>query len=417
MPLLIDILWASATDKGTAALDAVVAALLEIIQQETVEANRVTAIETLGRLAEKGHSAALGGILLGLNDPVPAVRLHAAQSLQFVDLATVNKSLRQQAQTSLNNLLHDRDNYVQLETLRALVYHKMIDHFHLDHLLSLLHHTDPTVRQYAVLALGSLNDPSIVPHLIERLDDPDSRVCLKAAEMLGTNGDERAIDPLFAIASNDTNYYGLRDSAVDALARIDRPRVTALLFELLRHTDFSLRANTIRAIRAIESVEHVQLLLDVADSHSSLVRPVRNTLIRAHSDAVEQVMIDHLAHVREWMRRLAVAVLGEMQSHNAVPALAEVLLNDEPELRVLAANALGQIAHPQAIRGLIRALQDNEWRVEMAAVSALEQINTPEARAAASRWRDGQNHNLPQISLDDDMPDIDLSDLSGDLGD
>ncbi|MEO0566030.1 MAG: HEAT repeat domain-containing protein, partial [Chloroflexota bacterium] len=271
--------------------------------------------------------------------------------------------------------------------LLALVDHGYAVHIDATDVTDFLQNNDPFIRQQAVMALQQAGGDGAVTPLLRHLHDPDSRVALAAAHALGDVDDLQVADPLYAVAVDETAYYQLRGEAIASLVRVGASETNQRLMGLLDDPDVYIRQRVVELIRIVETEAEARKLLNTADSHRSLVTPVRQALTRAGGPAVEAVMLESLTHLRTWVRSLAVEVLGELGSGVAVEPLLALLRDDVPEVRVLAANALGQIRAKMSIDGLADALDDPNWLVEMAAASALRRINTVRAQAALDAWR------------------------------
>ena len=74
--------------------------------------------------------------------------------------------------------------------------------------------------------------PDEVPGLIEQLGDRSTKKRLKAARRLGDVGDERALEPLVALALSDDSAAG--DAAVMAVGEVGGGKALAVLQSLLR---------------------------------------------------------------------------------------------------------------------------------------------------------------------------------------
>ncbi|MEL6271556.1 MAG: HEAT repeat domain-containing protein, partial [Chloroflexota bacterium] len=269
------------------------------------------------------------------------------------------------------------------------------------------------IRTNAAQALGRTGTKEALQPLIRHLQDPDSRVSLAAATALGQLSFADAATPLFDAAHDENTYYRLRDVALEALVQINPPDINEKLFSLLDTHELPVRKAVVEVIQSLDSEDDVERLLDVADWHTSLVRPVRNALVRCGGEAVERVMIASVGHVRQWVRALAVEVLGEIQSRAATTHILPVLQDDVQEVRLLAVNALGEIGDKRAVPQLIATLKDPVWLVQVAASSALARIDSAEAREASDDWQRTQRGRPSPLDLDTDEPppDVDLSDI------
>ncbi len=139
------------------------------------------------------HEAVLEGLPLmvkALKDPDPLVREIAAQGLGY--LGDVR------AAPALAKALSDPSPYVRRRAASALITvpakpaQKALEH-------AALHDVDPTVRRYAVEALGWIEDDSVVPVLIQATKDLDANVRRYAAQELGKRRARQALDALIAL--------------------------------------------------------------------------------------------------------------------------------------------------------------------------------------------------------------------------
>ncbi len=401
MPDVFQLLNAGTTPKAAAALNALRGALLDVLHNDANTGHRVAAAQALAQLSDRLSPAQ---IIPALADDSSRVRYEVVVLLRTI--------ADEQVLTAFAQHLDDAAPLVRQQVLEALVEHRANPVTVVPSLIKLLGDINPAVRMNAAQALGRTNSPQAVQALLPHLQDADSRVSLAAAEALGALGNTNAAQPLFALASNELTYYRLRVAALHALAKIDPPEIDTMLFRLLRQPDLELRRMVIETIGQVTTDAQVNALLDAADWHRSLVRPVADALVRCGGQTVEAGMNVALGHVREWMRALAVEVLGELRSEAAVPGIVALLAHDTQQVRVLAANALGQIGDERAVEALQGTLGDPEWLVQAAASSALARIDTPQARAASADWRAAQRNGNTQLDLDGDEPaDVDLSDI------
>ena len=110
------------------------------------------------------------------------------------------------------------------------------------------------VRGNAAWALGRIGDNFAVPALIDMLKEGDSWMRQRAAEALGEIGDSSAIsaliDALMACV-NGTNDHAVRGRAMEALAKIGKPAVPALIDAQLRGGDYWVREYAAMALGKI----------------------------------------------------------------------------------------------------------------------------------------------------------------------
>jgi HEAT repeat protein len=383
MSELIESLRLMAAPSSEAALGALVTAMLDLLRESETHAQRSLAARTLGEI---GDTRAVDGLIAALADEHVNVRGTAARAL--LELATPP------AIAAVRGILGDADAHLRRAVLAELVAGEHLVGTHPAPLASFLDDRDPSVRQQAVLALQQTGHVDAFPLLLHHLHDPDSRVALEVATALGHTANPAAVGPLYAVAADETAYYLLRGAAIASLHTLALAEVNPLLVRLLDDPDVYIRRSAVNALTAVTTPAAVETLLAVADSHRTLVTPVRDALVRCGGQIVEDAMLAALGHLREWVRSLAIEVLGALESAAAVPRLLEVLRHDVPEIQVLAATALGQIGAAAGVPALTAALDDESWLVEMAAASALRRVATPEALAALAAWRASRDEHV-----------------------
>ncbi|HEY2031718.1 MAG TPA: HEAT repeat domain-containing protein [Myxococcales bacterium] len=89
---------------------------------------------------------------------------------------------------------------------------------------------DVRIRDYAIRVLAERRNPAAVPKLIERLDDPDPTVWLRAVGALTAIGDRRAVVPL--IEATRKRRPEETGSVLYAIATLGGPAAEAYLFTL-----------------------------------------------------------------------------------------------------------------------------------------------------------------------------------------
>lgn len=109
---------------------------------------------------------------------------------------------------------------------------------------ALTNDSDRELRVQTAIAAGLMNDPGVIGELVKILESgEDSQYILGSVALaLGQIGDERAIDPLLAIAKNDKKFPDLtRALATVALGQIGDRRDVPTLARVA--TDFNYRAH------------------------------------------------------------------------------------------------------------------------------------------------------------------------------
>jgi HEAT repeat protein len=239
-------------------------------------------------------------------------------------------------------------------------------------LRSRLRSDDHATREAAANALVEIG-PTAVPHVLVALCDPDQRVQMLAARVLGRLKDPRAVDSLVASlgATRGSVQVGLEKELIGALASIgNAPAIGALVSSLKKER---LRDPAAVALAKLggTAVEHVG---------------------RALADNDEEV------------RCIAAEVLGRMGNAGAAPFLAAALHDRSYQVRGAAVEAILQLADPDAVQTLrqcpdavdllSRSLATSDSSKRLAAVRALRGVGG--ARAAVPL----------AVRCDDKSPDV-----------
>jgi HEAT repeat protein len=195
-----------------------------------------------------------------------------------------------------------------------------------------LNNPDPTVRWKAAEALGTCGERA-VPFLLPALKSRFIPVRLGAIEALGVIRDIRSINPIIAVVSNDT-VLEVRFAAALALGEIGSPVAIPLLVPLLRDPNRYLRYGAAVALGRLGWQP-----ADEADTAYLLIA------------------------YQNWeaVRHLGVA---------ALPALWDLIRDNDPKTRAVIVAVIGQIGDPQAQAACQKALKDGDPRVRWQAVLA-----------------------------------------------
>ncbi|MGD2105530.1 MAG: HEAT repeat domain-containing protein, partial [Anaerolineae bacterium] len=205
--------------------------------------------------------------------------------------------------------------------------------------MALKYKKDAEVRQAAAAALGGMANADAVQTLTAALEDDVPAVRRAAARALGRIGDARAADGLVKALCDDE----LRETAIDALARVGTPSVEALT-TCLEDGDPEVRATA------------AELLGKTGDDR-----------------AVEPLTV-HLEDEIASVRRAAAEALGTLGDTRAMDSLIELLADDSASVRRAACHALGKLGDRGAVEPLITALEDADATVRQAAAQALQEM-------------------------------------------
>ena len=341
LPALIDMLkspewelrWSATEAIGRIDASKAVEHLLPLLQDSDGYVCRA-AVEALGH---SGDSRTIPHLLLAMNSKKPYLQQAAAKAL-----GQVGKSMT--VPYILKAIKEEDQEHTPTDLEAALRY--ISDTSVIPFLLDALQDEASQVRRVAVETLGHLGAVEAGPHLITLLKDTDDRVRRAAVQVLGKIRETNAIVPLIQ-ALNDKNRH-IRQTAAQALGFMKAHDAVPALIESAKNTDYLLRQASVEALGRIGDSRALEPLLEVLQD-------------------------------REWKARWSIVyALGRIGDERALPFLHRYLLEEEDViLRKTAAVTLGQLRCRESVAVLIKALSDENWQVRWAAVYSLGQIADP----------------------------------------
>ena len=179
--------------------------------------------------------------------------------------------------------------------------------------------------------------------ILDGLKDNDPAILREAAFSAGDTHLEDAV-PLLVRLLNSENL-GVQEAAEYALRRIRGPEVVNELLPLLRSDEAPIRNISMDILREIGK---------------DCIEPLKDLLLDNDPD----------------LRIFAADILGSTASIEAMTALGNTLLRDpEVNVRYQAAMSLGSLGFPEAANVLNQALNDEEW-VQFSIIEALTKIRS-----------------------------------------
>ncbi len=136
----------------------------------------------------------------------------------------------------------------------------------------LLHDESAVVRAEAAEALGG-TDGDAMPFLLQAVDDPDERVVEAVATAFGELADERATDWLLDAAQTHADRL-VREAAVVALGSIGDPSVLPVLLDLVVSAPPQVRRRTVVALTAFDDPAVGDALRKATEDRNPMVREV-----------------------------------------------------------------------------------------------------------------------------------------------
>jgi hypothetical protein len=225
----------AATVLGDLDAPAATSALIEALHDDDDDV-RADAVRSLVR---SGANLALADILRLVVDPTPSVRLATVQAIRALGIE------REAASHAVGPLMHDRDAFVRVSALAALV--EIDDHpAAMASLVDLAAADEPMVRAAAFRELGTLGTNAPADVVLSGLDDPVPVARAAAARALASVDASRAVVALVAATGDD--HGSVRAAACDGLETIGEPAVDPLIAAL---DDPRLRSGALSALERL----------------------------------------------------------------------------------------------------------------------------------------------------------------------
>jgi HEAT repeat protein len=239
-----------------------------------------------------------------------------------------------------------------------------------------------------------------VDKLIVKLGDPEPSVRMKAARALGKIGDERAIpaliealnDRINSVQSDAFEINSVQSEAVDALVKIGKPAIPALI-ELPKDehwysAKWTGEASAAEALARIgvngEQFGTILKMLTKGRTQEEKIwaAAVLCYMAEANPRSIEVVkavpaLTKAAKNENQYLQSWAVGALGKIKDARAVPALIKALKDTDEYVRSDAAEALGKIKDARAVPALIKALKDKNMFVRRGVILALFEIGKP----------------------------------------
>ena len=207
----------------------------------------------------------------------------------------------------------------------------------------------PMLKVQVAAALGAIRDGSVVPKLIEMLDDDLAAVRFFAVDALAAAKDTSAAVPLRLL------YRRATAASASLVEPLSRQSIATFLAEQ------SLRVAVIRALTALEPKKSVGEFLDAAAPHE---KPRTSALgLRLNEGFFE-------------LRRAALVGLGYSRTKAATNFLTNsgVLSDRDFRLRATALRALGVLRDPSSASAVVALLDDGIAEVRWVAAKVLGRL-------------------------------------------
>jgi len=221
-------------------------------------------------------------------------------------------------------------------------------------LIQQLSSPDWTTRCDAARLLGQSRDPRAVDALLPDLNDSDWRVRRNAAQALGALRDRRAVEPLLQALKDRT--MTVRQRAIVALGRIKDLQALPALLEILLQN----RQESYDASKAIKNFGKKALPELVKVFEASNNPEVAMLLIELKYEKSLDLLLTLLESQELSTRLTAIGKLGKLGDKKAVPYLRSRLDSSNPLIQSEIVRALGKLQAIETVPALLDLLVDDE---------------------------------------------------------
>ena len=191
---------------------------------------------------------------------------------------------------------------------------------------------EPSVREEAAKALGTIGDGRAVAPLIRVLADEDWRVCEYAARALGGLQDRRAVQPLYLMLNHWKEEVVA--AAISSLGDIRDAQAFDPLSRMMRHSSRDIRRAAAGAIGKLQDARAVDLLLPMmCDEEDELVRQsAAESLGHCGHERALAPLLEALESWEEYRTWAVLRALGELGDLRAGPAILHYAGKDKQKL-------------------------------------------------------------------------------------
>ncbi len=262
-------------------------------------------------------------------------------------------------------------------------------------LCNLINTGDEVDRCYSAQTLGKLKDKQAIPILIKCLRDEDVDVVIDSITALGNIGDSTVIPALLESLNNDPDGE-VKTAVVEALANINSLETIAPLLEIAQtnpeniiwdetnewNTWWDMQLIAVKTLGTRKIVEAVPILVNIlADEEAQDIESEILTSLAQIGGTGEEFLIKRLTTGIVKERRRAAIALGLSDSKSARKALALALADKNVEVRIAAIKSLGKQGATMYFDIILRFLQDPEPEMRQIVIEVLTSIATPEQLA------------------------------------
>jgi len=269
--------------------------------------------------------------------------------------------------------------------------------------LSQIKSQDAGRRLLAIQSLSRTHDVKAMLALIGALVDPVARVRVATVQAIGAFRDERCVKPLLSVLRDPEPR--VREAAVISLKSIGHASAVPYLVPMLCDSVGSVRAHVAHALQFLGWIPDSELhqvhyfiaagqyskaaalgvsaleplIAALSDESSSKRRAVTEALAEIDDPRATTAVAGMLEDNDPGVRLMALVVLGRTGNVAYSALVLKQLDHPDKNVRACALETLARIAYPGMFPILVGALKDPHWNVRAAAATALGRSSEPRA--------------------------------------
>ena len=365
-----EVRWRAAKALATLGNETAISALLESLEDPDSQVR----LEVAYALGQLNHEAAIPELLRSLKHMNLSIRSRAAKTLGKLGYnATISaliQSFNQSSKNSIRCVIRSCDAKITIPFLLAAISSSKFQS-----------------RETVIYALGYCQDRVVVPYLIDALKDTNSSVRRNAIDSLVNYPGDDIIDILDRIFQNESEEWGVRFRAAEALrilgsGAITLPQLVQLLQD--RCKDWSLRSKAIEAVAFLRNETAIPSLVNILQNENE-DWSLRKSAIEALGDINSKVAIpDLLEFLRSLktdpeLRRSAIEVLARLGDNRAIPVLLQILNDRNHYICISAIEAVGKLGSKNEVYALLPFLKSRKSKIRFVAAEAIGRLGSKAA--------------------------------------
>lgn len=227
-----------------------------------------------------------------------------------------------------------------------------------------------------VATLGAIGDRRAVPSLVPLLRAKDNYTRIEAAQVLGAMRAKEAVEPLIALATDETVEPFLNKKAIEALGNIGDPRAAPALVRMLtkERKGKSFYVESSFALFQLGQPAADALLPALEGKDEELLKWAKTNGVNPASYAMKAATV--LGDLRE--KRAAAALLKQLSFTHSDPQIQALV-------RMQAADALARMRAEEAVKPLAGLVSETDPTVRDAYVRALVRLGGRDALPALEK--------------------------------